>query len=150
MLSRWLDVDGQDRGSACVLLEDPAGRRVVLLPFALRAPNAVLLNMAHREQWAACLEWAARAPLPCRVTGAANLYPLACYRPEDHSWLIAVANLSADDAVEEQMALGFDAVSIERLTRSGEWQPVDRPVDRMLAGSVEAFDLGVWRIHTTP
>ena len=140
VLSRWLNVDGQDRGPAAALLEGQEGLRAALLPYQLRAPAPVLLNMAHREQWASMLEWVARRSLPCRVTRGANLYPLCFYRPEDHSWLVAVANLSADDAGDALLALAFPRGQVERLDPDGAWR-----LDEAAHLSVPAFSLAVWR-----
>ena len=149
VLSRWLNVDGQDRGPAAVLLHSGAGvqgeMRAALLPYRLRAPAPVLLNMAHRDQWAAMLEWVAQRPLPCRVTRGANLYPLCFYRPADQSWLVAIANLSADDVTGASFALSFQqgsgpAGKAERLDPDGAWRQAEA-----LDGNIPAFSLAVWR-----
>jgi hypothetical protein len=148
-LSRWLDVNGQDRGCGLVLLETPGGGRAVLLPYALRAPIPALLNIAHREQWAAALEWAGRAPLPCRITGDANLYPLAFQHPGDGSWVIAVANLSADEAINAHLEVAFSSALVETLAVTGLWQP-HAPVERgALPVKVPAFSLTVLRFSRT-
>jgi hypothetical protein len=139
ILSRWLDVDGHDQGSALVLAEGANHERAVLLPYEVRTPAAVLLNVAHREQWAAALQWAARADLPVRVTAGSNLYPQAFYRPADGSWLLAIANLAADDALGE-VQLSFAPGKVERLTPDGVWKEEEMKVE------VAAFGVGVWRI----
>jgi hypothetical protein len=124
-----------------VLLQGQDGLRVGLLPYVLRAPAPVLLNMAHRDQWSAMIEWAAGTPLPCRVTRGANLYPLCFFRPADASWLVAVANLSADDAVDSALHLSFQPRRVERLAHDGSWQPEDH-----LIVTVPAFSLAAWRL----
>ncbi len=156
VLSRWLNVDGQDRGPAAVALTTPDGWQIALQPYALQAPNVALLSLARREQWAALLGWAAapltgvrNSGLPCRVVQGVNLYPLAFVDLEAGSWLLAVANLAADDAKNAEVELFGpldDSWQVERLDRRGRWRPVAGPVDRRLRLDVPAFSLVAYRL----
>jgi hypothetical protein len=161
VLSRWLNVDGQDRGPACIALERPPVNprvatpfRVGLLPYTLTAPTLSLLNIAHREQWAGLIEWVSRRPLPCRVVSGVNLYPLAFERPADGSWLLAIANLTADDAPDavldiRGLAAGDESAhrQVERLAGDGQWQSADAPQANRLNASVDAFSLVAYRLR---
>jgi len=151
VLSRWINVDGADLGPAAIALEPRAGsaQRIGLLPYAIRAPAVVLLNVAHREQWAALLSWASRCALPCQIVRGANLYPLAFVDPEDGSWLLAVANLAADDVQDATLlvsGLGHGPWRVARLTPEGLWRPAPEPVEGQLTLAVAAFSLAAWRL----
>ncbi len=170
VLSRWLNVDGEDRGPAVIALERPsvnprmpAPFRIALLPYALAVPTPALLNIAHREQWAALVGWVSGRSLPCRVTRGVNLYPLAFHRPGDGSWLLAVANLSADDVAGAWLDISgiLDAASIfegasgrawrvERLDRQGMWQPAPGPAGHILRIDAPAFALVPYRLAVQP
>jgi hypothetical protein len=127
---------------------------VGLLPYTLTAPTPSLLNIAHREQWAGLIEWASRRPLPCRVVSGVNLYPFAFERPADGSWLLAVANLSADDVLDaildiRGLAVGDESArwQVERLADDGQWQPAAAPEANRLSVSVDAFSLAAHRLR---
>lgn len=160
VLSRWLNVDGEDRGPAAVALERPsvnprmpAPFRIALLPYALTGPTPALLNVAHREQWAGLAAWVSGRSLPCRVVRGVNLYPLAFTRPGDGSWLLAVANLSADDVADawldisgvQEIAAGV-MWSVEKLDGQGEWVAAAGPAGRILRVDVPAFTLAAYRL----
>lgn len=155
VLSRWINVDGEDLGIAAVALsEAAAGRersasaRLGILPYAVRSVSHVLLNMAHREQWAALLAWAAYRDLPCRISTGVNLYPLAFTDPEKGGWLFAVANLSADDvagSMLEVTALSDGVWRVDRLDGAGGWQPVADFDGRNLYVDMGAFSLAAFR-----
>ncbi|OQA42062.1 MAG: hypothetical protein BWY52_02346 [Chloroflexi bacterium ADurb.Bin325] len=161
VLSRWLDVDGRDRGPAAIALERPsvnprmpAAFRIALLPYALAAPTPALLNIAHREQWAALIEWTSGRSLPCRAVRGANLYPLAFRRTGDGSWLLALANLSADDVMDAWLDVGgiLDAAPgrawrAARLDSQGAWRPAAGPAGRILRADAAAFALAVYRLE---
>jgi hypothetical protein len=158
VLSRWLNTDGEDRGPACVALQRPTVNprvnspfRVGLLPYTLVTPAPGLLNIAHRAQWAGLIEWASGRPLPCRVIESVNLYPLAFERPDDASWLIAIANLSADDAPDAELdikGLGPGARwQVETLTADGQWQPAAAPHGERLNVNAGAFSLAAYRLR---
>jgi hypothetical protein len=125
--------------------------RVGLLPYTLVTPTPSLLNMAHREQWSGLIAWATGRPLPCRVVEGVNLYPLAFERPDDGSWLLAVANLSADDAPDALLDItGLDArdgLQVEMLNGAGQWQPVGAAQAGRLSVDVQAFSLAAYRLH---
>jgi hypothetical protein len=151
-LSRWIDVDGADRGIAAAALERPDGLRVGLLPYALRTPALVLLNVAHREQWASLFAWVAGRPLPCRVVSGVNLYPMVFFDPDDESWLLAVANLSADDVRGAELDLaGLDegAWQVERLSETGRWQATGSLHKTRLRLDVCAFSAVICRCQRT-
>lgn len=145
VLSRWLDVDGQDQGPALTLLTGPEGQRLTLLPFRLAAPNPALLNIPRRDLWAAALSWTANRSLPVRTLHGPNLLPYAFHDPDTGGWLIAAANLSADDLPEATLALGFEPREVARLTRAGAWEPCAVQGSQLTA-SVPAFTLTAWRI----
>jgi hypothetical protein len=160
VLSRWLNVDGEDRGPAAIALERPsvnprmpAPFRIALLPYALAAPTPALLNIAHREQWAALVGWASGRSLPCRVTRGVNLYPLVFHRPGNGSWLLAVANLSADDVTGAWLGISGimeaapdRAWRVERLDGAGAWQPAAGPAGHILRIDAPAFTLVAYRL----
>jgi hypothetical protein len=159
VLGRWQGVDGEDIGPATAMIAcagagtQAAGEwRIGLLPFALHTPTPALLNAARRDQWGALLAWAAGCLLPCRVVGAANLYPLAFAAPAGNpaSWLLAVANLSADDA----MGAGLDVSgcgpgpwAVERLDAAGRWRRARPAIDGRLPASVGHHDLAAYRLR---
>ncbi len=149
VLSRWVNVDGKDRGIAAAAVAVPGGLRVGFLPFAVRSALPVLLNVAHREQWSALFEWVSRRKLPCRVVSGANLYPLALANPGDRSWLIAIANLSADDVTAAEVDVsgtGDSSWSAEQLDESGQWLPAPTIEDDRLRTAVGAYSLAVFRL----
>jgi hypothetical protein len=122
VLSHWVDVSGVEQGPAAVALELPGGERLGLLPFEIQSVSPALLQMARREQWASLFEWAGREVLPIRVTGGENVYPQLFSDPDRGGCLLALANLSADDAA---VTLAGPAVAgviqAERLLDTGEW-----------------------------
>ena len=121
-LSRWLDVEGVDRGVAVAGVELTDGRRIGLLPFEIQKASHVLLCPARRDQWAGLFEWVGRSALPCRVVGGANLYPQLLVDPGDGSALLAVTNLSADDATARvSLPVVEEGKQAERLAETGEW-----------------------------
>lgn len=146
VLSRWINVDGEDRGIAAALAERD-GLRAGFLPFALQSTQPALLNIARREQWAALLTCVSGRALPCRIVSGVNLYPLALVDPDDGDYLFAVANLSADDAEAtlEVSALADRRCQVERLGRDGGWQAIAGPEDHRLSLAVPAFSLAAVR-----
>lgn len=73
---------------------------------------------------------------------------MAFVNPDDGSWLLAVANLSADDAQDAELdlsGLGKGEWQVERLSKNGRWQTAaawDKPRLRL---DVRAFSVAVWR-----
>ncbi len=154
-LTRWVNVDGQDCGPGLTVLEfsrpvfsDKGTRRIALLPYALEGPAGVFLNLPHREIWAAVLEHISGKPLPCRVTQGFNLYPLFFKAPEGNGWLLAVANLSADDQPEAELEcchLQGKGQSLEILEAGGGWKLFPSLANSRLRLNVPAFSLVVVR-----
>jgi hypothetical protein len=140
-------------GCALTLLECPDRLysaeltwRVALLPYAIQSPAAVLLNLEHRLQWNAVLSWLGSKPLPCQITKGVNLYPLVFTAPQNGRWLLAVANLSADDAAgEAALPLLAAQGKVEHLGDDGQWGEETRLLDGRLQICVAAFSVGVWR-----
>ncbi len=169
VLSRWINVDGVDLGPASLAIErllptprGPATLRVGLLPYAIHSPAVVLLNVAHCEQWAGLLAWVCRGELPCRVvpSSGVNLYPLAFTDPDDGTWLLAVANLSADDAEAAELetaglgpgdpgpcGMAGTGWLAERLDAAGRWRGAIGPTGGRMAVKVGAFSLAAYRLY---
>jgi hypothetical protein len=129
--------------------------RIGLLPFTLAAATPALLNTARRDQWAALLAWAAGQPLPCRVTRGVNLYPLAFAAPSGApvSWLLAVANLSADDAPDAWLDVtgcGPGPWSVERLDAAGRWRRANPPMNGILVAPIAHHAIAAYRLRRTP
>lgn len=128
VLSEWVDLEGNAVGPAVVALELLNGNRVGLLPFEISTVHPALLQPARRDQWAALLEWVGRRPLPARVLGGVNLVPQVFVGPGLDEILVAVANLSADDATQPRAAhltapLLFGR-TVEMLRADGTWEQV--------------------------
>ena len=112
-----------------------------------RVPKKPQHNVAHREQWRGMLEWAARASLPCRVTRGVNLALQAFLRLEEHDWMLAVANLSADDLAAAEISLPAGSWEARRLDAQGNWGPAHMLEKYRLRFEIGAFSLGVFRCH---
>jgi hypothetical protein len=162
ILGRWLGVDGEDLGPATALIAcEGAGTqaagtwRIGLLPFTLTAATPAVLNAARCDQWGAMLAWAADRPLPCRVARGTNLYPLAFAAPSGApaSWLLAVANLSADDAPDALLDVSGCSPgpwSAERLDAAGRWRRVGAPDEGILAAPAARHAIAAYRLLRAP
>jgi hypothetical protein len=146
VLSRWVDVEGVDCGPSVVALATSDGSRLGLLPFEAQSVHHALLRAERREQWAALFAWVGRTPLPCRVVSGTNLCPQLLADDGDGSALLALVNLSADDATARLRApvLG-NAGCAERLAATGEWAAGERQTRACLQVAVPAWSLAVLR-----
>jgi hypothetical protein len=150
-LSRWLDVEGVDGGVAVAGVELADGSRIGLLPFEVQDTSHVLLCPARRDHWAALFEWVSRSTLPCRIVGGINLYPQLLVDPGDGSAVLAVTNLSADDAVATiSLPVVESGRQAERLSVTGEWASEDNPAQiDVPAWSVSVLRWGSGAVRTS-
>jgi hypothetical protein len=86
------------------------------------------------------------------VVRGTNLYPLAFAAPSgaSASWLLAVANLSADDAPHTQLDIsgcGPGPWAVERLDSAGRWRRARPAADNLLPVTVQHHSLAVYRLR---
>ncbi len=150
VLSEWVDLEGNAVGSAVVALELSNGNRVGLLPFEITTVHPALLQPARRDQWAALWEWVGRRPLPARILGGVNLVPQVFATPGLDEILVAVANLSADDATLSHAARLTSPLllgrTVEILTADGRWaHGIGESNEGSIAVAVPAWSVSVLR-----
>ncbi|MGC9467460.1 MAG: hypothetical protein ACP5HS_02620 [Anaerolineae bacterium] len=121
-LSEWVDLQGRPQGPATTALTLADGTRVGLLPFEITTVMPPLLQPARREQWAALLEWVTGEPLPVRVVEGVNVVPQLLVSRGRDEWVLALANLSADNVVARLRAPFLEMSRVvERLASGGDW-----------------------------
>ncbi len=133
VLSRWINIDGQDRGPALTILSCPDALfsadlpwKVALLPYAITSSATTLLNISHREIWAGVLAELNGKALPVRIVKGVNLYPMIFKAEDVSAWLVAVINLGADDQPAAELEfpdLEKGRWNLEMLTVDGRWLP---------------------------
>jgi len=120
------------------------------LPFEITTVHPALLQPARRDQWAALWEWVGRRPLPARILGGVNLVPQVFATPGLDEILVAVANLSADDATLSHAARLTSPLllgrTLEILTADGRWaHGIGESNEGSIAVAVPAWSVSVLR-----
>jgi len=98
----WLeDEDGQRLSLATWIFETEQGR-IAVLPFSMDDTSSIsaIANWKRKGQIESLLEWAARKPLPVKVSGVADLFCVYRETAERDRIVLALANFSQDPATE--------------------------------------------------
>jgi hypothetical protein len=144
VLSNWRDLDDRPVGVAMAAVTLHDGRRIGLLPFEIEPVIPALLHPARRDVWAALFEWVGRAALPVRVIEGINVYPQVFVPADNSEAVLALSNLSADEAcvrLEAACLARYESITV--LSPDGHWQPLTS-LDRL---TVPGWALSVYRFR---
>jgi len=158
ILTRWINVDGIDRGPALVLLTKDEKLfsadfqwKAGLLPYHLEGPIPAILNHPRQVLWMKMLEFVSGNPLPCTIANGVNLYPILSISEDQERMVLAVINLSADDVHDIQVdipVLSGKSCTVEILNPDGRWAPCDSPISNWLELDAGYFSATVVRLVT--
>ena len=141
VLSRMLSMAGTDLGAGIVLTPLPDQSRAAVLPWGA-PPLWNFADQVRQIQMHAVCAWALGRPLSASVAALPNLYPIVWANSNDTQRLIAVANLSFDEAADVPLRLDTTPWAVDRLAPSGKWEMCD-PVTQ---GTPLYLDVGAWSV----